>query len=109
MLEPSRASKHYSGPKLSPFTQQRMKTWHPVPTVKIALIILVSIALIFYAFGITILLISEEIIEIAERYDDVGACDDTDWDNPTLCSLTIDVEEDMKSPIYVYYELHNFF
>lgn len=93
----------------SAFWQQKYKTWHPVPSIRSAVILLLSISILLFAFGVALFIQSSDVVEIAERYDDEGQCDDTDWDTETECEITLDVKEDMKSPVYIYYELHNYY
>jgi hypothetical protein len=63
---------------------------------------------LFLIFGIALYTSADSVIEIVERYDDRSDCK-ASGKNPTTCSFTIDVDDDMKEPIFVYYQLTNFF
>ncbi|CAM9463863.1 unnamed protein product, partial [Ectocarpus fasciculatus] len=53
------------------------------------------------------------VVEFKRRYDgdsvDVEGCQITAGNEGTTCSIEIEVDEFMKPPIYVYYELDNYF
>lgn len=96
-------------PRNTPFRQQTMKAYKPVPTVKSAVIIFTTLGSIFIIVGSVLLSYSLEIIEHRKRYDDVGDCAKTKYDTENLCEITFDLDEDMESPVYFYYELDNFY
>jgi hypothetical protein len=59
---------------------------------------------LFFVFGISMYLTAVQVVEIVERYDD--ECRNKLGET---CSIIIDVEEDMKEPVYIYYEMVNFY
>jgi hypothetical protein len=95
----------------SNFKQQNLDAWRPVPTPIHAVIFFVVVALIGLVFGIPLLgkvshpklVMSADIIEIKQRYDNKCMLGDTN------CKLTFSVAEKMKGVVHVYYELHNFY
>ncbi|CAG9320874.1 unnamed protein product [Blepharisma stoltei] len=100
---------HNRKPRNTPFRQQTMKAYKPVPTVKSAVIIFTTLGSIFIIVGSVLLSYSLEIIEHRKRYDNVGECDKTKYDRLSLCNITFDVTDEMSSTVYFYYELDNFY
>lgn len=96
-------------PKDTPFTQQTMRAYKPVPTIKSAVAIFCTLGILFIVIGSVLLSYSLDIIEVRERYDNFEDCEKTDWETPTNCIVTLNIEDDMEAPIYFYYELHNFY
>ena len=64
------------------------------------------LGLIFLGFGIALLLLSNEIIDYRVQYDEV-CMDGTALRSP--CFVDIVVTEKMEAPVFVYYELDNFY
>lgn len=85
--------------------RQEIWTWRPVPTVRFALIVYISIAVIFLSLGIAILVESSKLNEVSKRYDDTSACSKSGQN----CTLTLEVDEDLTAPVYVYYGLTDFY
>jgi len=46
------------------------------------------------------------VVEFSERYDDTTECENNIG---STCSINITLDDDMKEPIFVYYELRNFY
>ena len=81
-----------------------LKTWHPVPTVFSTIILFSVLGVIFIIFGGILIAINNKIIEKDIRYDE--SCKSN---LNSSCPITIKLDEDMSSPIFVFYELHNFY
>ena len=96
----------HNNPALSPVT---MKAYKPVPTVKSAALIFTVLGLIFLIVGSVLLAYSKEIIEHKSRYDNVSPCQNTKYDKIQGCSVTFTLDHTMKSPVYFYYQLNNFY
>ena len=43
------------------------------------------------------------------RYDNVGDCKTSTWDNVKTCSVNIEIDEDINETVFFYYELHNYY
>lgn len=84
--------------------------------------ILFCIALLFIPLGVVCLMASNEVVEVKYRYDNDPACSSGFFSTPeeqaqqlsttgegTQCAVTMTVPETMKAPVYVYYELDNFY
>ena len=96
--------------KESKFRQQKLDAWRPFPTITSTLIIFVIFGIIFLALGIVIIIYSNDIIEVKQRYDDTRCVKtETDTSSSSTCTFTIEVTEKMKKNVIVYYEIHNFF
>ena len=86
-----------------------MKAYKPVPTVLSAVITFAVLGVVFVVIGSVVYSYSQEIVEVSARYDREGNCKDTAWDAPQQCTVTLDIDEDLESPVYFYYELHNYY
>ncbi|KRX03547.1 hypothetical protein PPERSA_12677 [Pseudocohnilembus persalinus] len=96
------------------FKQQVMKAWQPVPTVNSTIILFSVFTLFFIVFGIILLAYSLDIKEYSVQYNDELDLKEfqeksSDYVSDDYQQLTIEIKEDMKAPVYVYYELQNFY
>ncbi|CAG9325499.1 unnamed protein product [Blepharisma stoltei] len=96
-------------PTAKPFFQQTKKGYRPLPTVLSTVLIFTAVGLFFILFGSIILSYSLDIIEHSKRYDNVGDCINTKWNDTQYCNITIDIDEDMNAPVFFYYSLSNFY
>lgn len=87
------------------FKQQLLSAWRPKPTLKCAITVYLFIGLLFFALGICILVFTDKIHEKVVRYDNLTECQFLG----TICSVTFDVKEKISGPVYVYYEIDNFY
>ncbi|VAI56351.1 unnamed protein product [Triticum turgidum subsp. durum] len=111
---PRRASRK---PKYSKFTQQELPACKPILTPKWVISVFVLVGVIFVPIGVASLLASNKVVEIVDRYDDAcvpsNVTDKLAYiQNSTIsktCRRTLKVPKDMKQPIFVYYQLNNFY
>eukprot|EP01138_Halocafeteria_seosinensis_P016365 gb/GECG01016696.1/.p1 GENE.gb/GECG01016696.1/~~gb/GECG01016696.1/.p1 ORF type:complete len:347 (+),score=35.19 gb/GECG01016696.1/:1-1041(+) len=104
-------------PKGSDFLQQRLKAWQPILTPRWIVAAFFIIGIVFIPVGVVLKRASDSVVETKVQYDGVGAdrqlkCeapDDVANNVTNTCNLPIEVSEDMEPPIYVYYELENFY
>ena len=96
--------KVYERLKNSKFKQQKLPGWRPVPTIASTTIIFICFGVIFILLGTLILIFSNQIIEIKKRYDDLPDCKVNEE-----CNITIEIEQDMKRTIMIYYQLNGFY
>lgn len=87
-------------PSNNPLTQQRMWAFQPVHTLKSTLVILLSFGVLLLIFGISFYAEANSIVEVSKRYDDCESA---------VCTVSLDIPEEMNEPIYLYYELRNFY
>ncbi|KAG4927620.1 hypothetical protein JHK85_054106 [Glycine max] len=99
-------SKNAMKPKYSRFSQQELHAWQPILTPSWAISIFTVIGLIFIPVGLASLFASESVVEVPFRYDD--ECLPPDHKNDAVAYIK-DVKNKMKAPVYVYYQLDNFY
>lgn len=97
-----------------------LPAWRPVPSFGSTMIIFGVFGIIFLTLGIVLYIMSEEIQGITKEYQDTANCKalpkpcecagfgEDDCTN-CECTITIDIEEDITAPVYVYYQLDNFY
>ncbi|CAL9207562.1 unnamed protein product [Musa hybrid cultivar] len=112
---PRRNSKR---PKYSKFTQQELPACKPILTPKWVISVFTLVGVIFVPIGIAALMASNNVVEIVDRYDtecipanmtgDKVAYIQND-DIIKTCTRNLTVPKDMDQPIYVYYQLDNFY
>jgi len=91
----------YERIKDSAFKQQRLPAWRPVPTILSLVIVLSLFGIIFIILGIILLVYSSKIKSVELDYTKCG--------NNSFCSETINIEEKIDGPVFVYYQLNGFF
>ncbi|PIA47657.1 hypothetical protein AQUCO_01400340v1 [Aquilegia coerulea] len=113
---PRRNSKR---PKYSKFTQQELPACKPILTPQWVISTFILISAIFIPIGVVSLLASRDVVEIVDRYDAVCVPATASSKNDKvafiqstankICNRTLTVPKHMKAPIYIYYELDNFY
>ena len=91
----------YERVKQSRFKQQNLPAWRPVPTILSIIIVFAIFGILFIILGIVLLVYSNK-VHTAEL-------DYTDCALDATCTKTITLEEDIDSPVFVYYQLIGFF
>ncbi|TVU08456.1 hypothetical protein EJB05_41861 [Eragrostis curvula] len=105
-------------PKYSKFTQQELPACKPILTPKWVVSVFFIVGVIFVPIGVVSLLAARDVVEIIDRYDE--ACVPSNMtenklayiQNSTIsknCTRTLRITKEMKQPIFVYYELDNFY
>ena len=87
----------------SKFKQQTLPAWRPVPTLKSSLITFLAFGTIFIIIGILLIHFSRGILELSVQYN--TKCKSIG----TECTITLDVKEKIEAPVFVYYQLDNFY
>lgn len=114
----STAKKLSKKPKYSRFTQQELPACKLILTPQWVIVIFISVGLIFIPIGVASLFASERVVEIVERYDD--SCVPAPYNGDKVsyiksgltnktCSKTLTVSKNMKGPVYIYYQLENYY
>ncbi|KAL6959693.1 ALA-interacting subunit 3 [Sarracenia purpurea var. burkii] len=112
------AKRHSKKPKYSKFTQQELPACTPILTHGWVITAFISVGIIFIPIGLASLFASENVVEIVDRYD--KDCLPSIYSNDALayiqstqtnktCMRSLTVPKQMKSPIYIYYQLDNFY
>ncbi len=107
-------------PKYTKFTQQELPACKPLLTPGWVIAIFLTVGVIFVPIGVVTLLASNSVVQIVQRYDDTCLpANLTTKDaqvsyiqNPSTAkkfTVILNVVKYMKSPVYVYYELDNFY
>ncbi|KAG9143887.1 hypothetical protein Leryth_016091 [Lithospermum erythrorhizon] len=104
-------------PKYSRFTQQELPACKPILTPKWVISAFMLVTIVFIPIGVASLFASRDVVEIIDRYE--TACLPPDAHNDKVayiqssqnksCTRTLKVPKHMKQPIYVYYQLDNFY
>ena len=94
----------YEKIKDSRFKQQRLPAWRPVPTIMSIILVFAIFGLIYIILGIIILVYSGKVHSFVKRYDE----DCSEYLND-ICKINITLDEDIDSPVFVYYQLDGFF
>ncbi|CAI0544938.1 unnamed protein product [Linum tenue] len=103
---------------LHQFTQQTLPACKPVLTPASVITTFFLLGLIFVPVGFITLRASRSVVEIVERYDADCVPEEfrgnkmsyiADSSIPKNCSRTLKVPKNMKAPIYVYYQLDNYY
>ncbi|XP_071692390.1 ALA-interacting subunit 5-like isoform X2 [Rutidosis leptorrhynchoides] len=107
-----------SKPHHSRFTQQELPAWKPILTPGWVITSFLAIAFLFIPIGLISLFASERVVEIVYRYDQECIpemyCDNvtgyiqSSHTNKT-CIKNVTVPKKMIAPIFVYYQLDNFY
>lgn len=100
------------------FTQQSLPACKPVLTPTWVITVFLLMGVLFIPVGLVVLHTSRSVAEIVYRYD--AECVPLSYKNnmvayikdsssPKLCSATLKVNRTMKAPIYIYYQLDNYY
>ncbi|KAK9266674.1 hypothetical protein L1049_005510 [Liquidambar formosana] len=111
---PRRNSKR---PKYSKFTQQELPACKPILTPRWVISAFMLVSIVFIPIGVASLFASRDVVEIVYRYetdcipeslrsDKVGYIQSP---RDKSCNKILTVPKHMKQPIYVYYQLDNFY
>ncbi|KAK8643291.1 hypothetical protein V6N13_012594 [Hibiscus sabdariffa] len=112
---PRRNSKR---PKYSKFTQQELPACKPILTPRWVISAFMLVSIVFIPIGVVSLFASRDVVEIVDRYETACVPDNFRNDkvsfiqNETtnkICTRSLTVPKRMKQPIYVYYQLDNFY
>mmetsp|Transcript_17860 Transcript_17860/g.28154 ORF Transcript_17860/g.28154 Transcript_17860/m.28154 type:complete len:372 (+) Transcript_17860:58-1173(+) len=98
-------------PEESAFKQQRLKAWKPVLTPKWVVSSFAVIGVLFIIIGIAAKVSSDAVTEYKIQYDGDSSdpCTITSYKQGRECSLTFNIDKDMDGPVYLYYQLTNFY
>ena len=74
------------------------------------MICFITFGVVFIGLGVAMAAMSSKIVEVSVRYDDQCQLPDEErFGSFKPCSVTLDVPTQIEGPIYVYYELDNFY
>jgi len=84
------------------FKQQLLRAWQPVPTLACAIVVYLVFGALFLGIGIYLYEVAEGLHETRIQYD-------TTCGTASTCQITFTLNEVVKQPVYVYYEINNFY
>lgn len=117
-------------PEDTPFKQQRLKSWQPILTPNWVISTFSIVGLLFIPIGVVLQTASDQVVEYGVQYDgssvlalnsssitQIGQGCPLDQEgkgntfnvSERACLITFSIEKNMKAPIYVYYQLDNFY
>lgn len=110
--------KNSKRPKYSRFTQQELPACKPILTPAWVIAVFVAVGILFIPVGLVSLSASENVVEIVREYgadcippdyreDKVGYIQNAETNK--TCTLSMTVPKQMRSPVYIYYQLENFY
>ncbi|XP_010941704.1 ALA-interacting subunit 3 isoform X1 [Elaeis guineensis] len=116
--EGSAPRRNFKRPKYSRFTQQELPACKPILTPQWVISVFTLVGIIFVPIGVISLMASHDVVEIVDRYD--SACIPRNMAKDKVayiqnaainktCNRTLKVLKNMDQPIYVYYQLDNFY
>ena len=86
------------------FKQQLLQAWRPKPTLKCAITVYAIIGLLFFALGISILVMNDRIFEAYHRYDDQCPAINA------TCEITVQIDQDLVAqPVFFFYQIKGFY
>lgn len=86
------------------FTQQLLQAWRPRPTLKCAITVYTVIGLIFFAFGIAIIVLTNQVYEVSNRYDQQAPAGPS-----SVFNVSFTLAQNMTGPVYLFYQLNSFY
>ncbi|XP_024368756.1 ALA-interacting subunit 1 [Physcomitrium patens] len=117
---PTNLMKESKKPKYTKFTQQELPACKPLLTPGWVMATFMVVGIIFIPIGAVTLLASNSVVEVVHRYDmeclpstlatkadRVSYIQNSAVDHS--CNVTLTIPKRMKPPVYVYYELTNFY
>eukprot|EP01041_Mallomonas_annulata_P005651 gene5651-11401_t len=99
-------------PEDTPFKQQKLKAWQPILTPNKVIAIFLTIGVIFVPVGVKLFQDSSSLYESTISYDGYrskGSCSIGRANEGKICFVTFTMTRDVTGPLYVYYELENFY
>jgi len=91
-------------PAATAFKQQQLKAWQPILTPIPVVITFICVGIVFIPIGVALLVASNSVVELSQRYDDNTECPIN-----STCVLTLDITQKMPAPVYLYYRMENYY
>ncbi|CAN1299264.1 ALA-interacting subunit 1 [Linum perenne] len=112
----SSKKKQSKRPKYSRFSQQELPACKFIITPTVVIATFVAIAIVFIPLGLASLFASDHVVEIVHRYDNLCLPESSNAVNyiqskatNKTCAGKLTVSKEMKGPIFIYYQLDNFY
>ncbi|KAI3816828.1 hypothetical protein L1987_16533 [Smallanthus sonchifolius] len=110
--------KNAKKPSYSRFSQQELPAWKPILTPGWVIASFITIGALFVPIGLLAWSASDNVVEISDRYDEACVPDDFNSnaesfiqnpDTKKTCIRNLKVPKKLVAPIFVYYQLENFY
>lgn len=88
-----------------------LPAWRPVPSFGSTMVIFGIFGFIFLSLGITLYVMSDKIQSSTTPYDGCSTVNLPPFEgaNPNVCDIPITIDAPITGPVYVYYQLENFY
>lgn len=93
----------------SAFKQQKLKAWQPILTPKWVIGTFLVVGIVFLPLGIVFKAASDGVVEVVVKYSDDTNCKISTANENKACTFEVTIPQDMAQPVFVYYELENFY
>jgi len=98
------SNKNAKRPLKTAFKQQQLPAWQPILTPVPVIIAFFAVAVVFIPIGVALLLASNSVVEVTQRYDDNVNCPIN-----STCTIELVVPTKMNHPVFLYYGLENYY
>jgi len=95
-------------PRETDFHQQKLPSWQPILTPRWLMVTFATIGVVFLILGIVIWIDTNAIVEMRVPYDSTCPAAPPGT-QPAPCTVSFSPSSTMVAPVYVYYELTNFY
>lgn len=97
--------------KTDAYSQQGVGSYRPLYTSEVVMMCLLVAGVISFGTGVAIKIIDRDEVfqRKVENYHKLDDCKISRANEGRVCNVTVRAEEKMKAPVYVYYELENFY
>jgi len=92
-----------------------LPAWRPVPSFGSTMVIFGIFGVVFLTLGVTLYVMSDKIQDSVKQYDNDPNCLTPQIPpfeggvNPNTCTVELNIDTDIEGPVYVYYQLENFY
>jgi len=86
------------------FKQQQLPAWQPILTPLPVIISFLVVGVAFIPIGIALLVASNSVVEVTQRYDDNPNCPIN-----STCTINVQIPDTMNHPVFLYYRLENYY
>jgi len=94
---------------LTEWSQLRLWAWKPILDETYVIVILFALTALFIPIALYIRHENNRVVMVRGTYHDEAGCRLSKDNLEGRCTITLNITDDMKAPIYFYYELRNFF
>jgi len=108
-MEKNKAAKAVASVFSDDFKQQRLRAWRPLFTPGPVLTLLWIVGAVLVGISIAVMITDQNVREIVIPYDQDCEYVEDGSENESICEINLPLEVPLRLPVYVYYELDNFY